>query len=655
MAPTRRTNQNNSRVPGDDVGTSGQGGGVPPTGPNLITMSPEELARVIAEAVDKAMARKDHSRQATPPRQEQEQEQEQDQGRREEEEVREEDGESNAGSNSPTIAEELLELRKKMKVLEGQLESRGTSRAVIRGCPFAEAIVWEPLPGNFKSAKVKDYDGNADPEEHLVKFENMAMLQCYTDRIKCKVFLTTLVDSVQRWFEGLTPQSINSFKEFKKVFSHHFSSSKKYKKTAFSLFEVKQSPEESLRAYIRRFNRVALDVPTCATETKTIAFTQGLREGEFFRSLTKKVPGDFEDLLSRAEKYINMEEAQKQKREDVGKERGDRVLKPEEKGQRRGNPGNFSHHVLLKITWDREVQECSRDLAPDYQLPRPEKNRFCTLHGVCFTGDCKTLKRDYVPPAIQGHNQTNKRPRGPPWAPRQPGPSARRDSRNAPRDEPERRRGEEPEKKKSSPPAVGLIKMISGGSTDGDSNRARKSRSRRDCIEVEGTRKSEAVISFGPEDLKGVNLPHNDALIIHARVANYEILRVFVDSGSSVNVIFKDVFMQMDLQGYHLEAIETALFGFAGYVVYPEGEIVLPLTLGSEDLKKTVMTSFIVVDSSSSNNIILGRPAMNELRAVTSTYHQKIKFHVGARVGEVRGDQPSSQKYYVEAVRADQS
>ncbi|XP_073019389.1 uncharacterized protein [Primulina eburnea] len=67
------------------------------------------------------------------------------------------------------------------------------------------------------------------------------------------------------------------------------------------------------------------------------------------------------------------------------------------------------------------------------------------------------------------------------------------------------------------------------------------------------------------------------------------------------------------------------------------------------------MTSFTVVDSPSSYNIILGRPTMNELRAVASTYHQKIKFPVGARVGEVRGDQPSSRKCYVQVVRADQS
>ncbi|XP_075483587.1 uncharacterized protein LOC142523739 [Primulina tabacum] len=344
-----------------------------------------------------------------------------------EEEVRGEDEESSAGSKSPTVAEELLELRQKMKVLEGQLERRSTSRDVTKGCPFVEIIVREPLPGNFKSAKVEDYDGNADPEEHLARFENMAMLHCYTDRIKCKVFLTTLVDSAQRWFEGLAPQSISSFKNFQKVFSHNFSSSKKYKKTAFSLFEVKQSPKESLVAYIRRFNRVALDVPTCATETKTTAFTQGLREGEFFKSLTKKVPGDFKDLLSRAEKYINMEEAHKQKREAVRKERVERVSKPEERGQKRDNPGHFSHHVPLKITWEREVQECSRDLAPDHQISVSEKRGFCTLHKVCYhnTEDCKTLKGDYVLPSTSRPSHDNKRPRLPPWTSRQPGSRAR--------------------------------------------------------------------------------------------------------------------------------------------------------------------------------------------------------------------------------------
>ncbi|XP_075524552.1 uncharacterized protein LOC142556953 [Primulina tabacum] len=176
--------------------------------------------------------------------------------------------------------------------------------------------------------------------------------------------------------------------------------------------------------------------------------------------------------------------------------------------------------------------------------------------------------------------------------------------------------------RKDPSPSRGVIKMISGGSTDGDSNRARKARSKRECLE--------------------------------ARVANYDVLRVFVDNGSSVNVIFKEPLVQMDLHGNQLEAVETVLFGFARHDVYPEGEITLPLTLGTEDLRKTVMTVFTVVDAPSLYNIILGRSAMNEMRAVASTYHKKIKFPVRGQVGEVKGDQPSSRRCYGETVRVDQ-
>ncbi|XP_075494116.1 uncharacterized protein LOC142531750 [Primulina tabacum] len=278
MTPTRRANQDTSRVQEDNNTRLSGAGGPPPNGPQpTINLTPAELTKIVTDAVKTAMEKQATTHHSSHPEQQHEQPQE--------EERREEESESSTGSKSPTVAEELEELRKKVKVLEGQVGSKGNA-PVVKGCPFFDIIVREPLPGHFKSAKIKDYDGSSDPEEHLACFENMAMLHCYGDQIKCKVFLTTLVDSAQRWFEGLVPQSINCFEDFQKVFLHQFSSIKKYKKTDFSLFEVKQRKDETLRAYLKRFNRVALDVPACAPETKTTAFMQGLWEGDFFRSLT---------------------------------------------------------------------------------------------------------------------------------------------------------------------------------------------------------------------------------------------------------------------------------------------------------------------------------------------------------------------------------
>ncbi|XP_073120069.1 uncharacterized protein [Henckelia pumila] len=185
----------------------------------------------------------------------------------------------------------------------------------VQGCHFSPKVIGETLPTHYKFTKIREYEGSTDPKEHLARFENVVMLRCYEDKIKCKVFLTTLVDSAKRWFENLGPQSIRSFTKFKQVFLQHFSSSKRYKKTAYSLFEVKKLGEESLRAYIRKFNKAALEVPTCDQETNITALTQGIREGEFFKSLVKKELRTFEDLLAQAEKYINMEEAQKKKKE----------------------------------------------------------------------------------------------------------------------------------------------------------------------------------------------------------------------------------------------------------------------------------------------------------------------------------------------------
>ncbi|XP_073061722.1 uncharacterized protein [Primulina eburnea] len=197
--------------------------------------------------------------------------------------------------------------------------------------------------------------------------------------------------------------------------------------------------------------------------------------------------------------------------------------------------------------------------------------------------------------------------------------------------------------------------MIFGGSTDGDSNRARKARGKRDFLEVKGARKNELVISFGPNDLQGVSLPHNDVLVIQARVSNYDVLRIFMDSGSSVNVIFKEALVQMDLQRYQLGPIEPAFSRFCWSRRLPIGRNYFAFDLGHPRNEKNCHNHFYSCGCPFIIQYYLGRPAMNELKVVASTYHQKIQFPVENQVVEVRGDQPSSRKCYVETVLVDQN
>ncbi|KAL0453765.1 UNVERIFIED_CONTAM: hypothetical protein Slati_1354600 [Sesamum latifolium] len=86
------------------------------------------------------------------------------------------------------------------------------------------------------------------------------------------------------------------------------------------------------------------------------------------------------------------------------------------------------------------------------------------------------------------------------------------------------------------------------------------------------------LVQFDQEEHNGLRIPGNDALVITALLANYKIERVFIDSGSSTDILIGEAYDQMQLGDAPLEAVDTLLYGFAGEVVHPRGMISLPLT-----------------------------------------------------------------------------
>ncbi|KAG8374710.1 hypothetical protein BUALT_Bualt10G0024300 [Buddleja alternifolia] len=178
-----------------------------------------------------------------------------------------------------------------------------------KGILFGPQILPDELPNSFRTPNMSEYDGSSYPNEHLWKFENCALLNQYSDGVKCWVFLTTLTRSAQQWFNQLAPNSINSFKKFSSMFLHQFSSSKKYQNTSLSLFNMRQKANEPLQGYIQRFNTVALEVAPANAEVLSNAFAQGLKDGNLFRSLAKKPAFSFDNMLATVEKYVNIEEA----------------------------------------------------------------------------------------------------------------------------------------------------------------------------------------------------------------------------------------------------------------------------------------------------------------------------------------------------------
>ncbi|KAL0451572.1 UNVERIFIED_CONTAM: hypothetical protein Slati_1135300 [Sesamum latifolium] len=179
-----------------------------------------------------------------------------------------------------------------------QYQIGGAPEEERQGIPFMEVVMADELPLNCRTPAITEYDSTTDPVEHLAHFENAALLHRYTNGIKCRVFVTTFARATQQC-------------------------SRKLRKTELSLFAVRQKDYEPLKEYLQRFNAAALEVPSATQEVKASAFSQGLLDGDFFKSLAKKPVSKFDALLARAAKYINMEDTQAAKKESRGEKRKD--------------------------------------------------------------------------------------------------------------------------------------------------------------------------------------------------------------------------------------------------------------------------------------------------------------------------------------------
>ena len=69
----------------------------------------------------------------------------------------------------------------------------------------------------------------------------------------------------------------------------------------------------------------------------------------------------------------------------------------------------------------------------------------------------------------------------------------------------------------------------------------------------------------------------------------------------------------------------TPLIRFGSTKVFPIGSIALLVTIGTYPQQITKEITFLVVEFSSTNNTIIGRPTLDVWKEVTSTYHLPSK------------------------------
>ena len=103
-------------------------------------------------------------------------------------------------------------------------------------------------------------------------------------------------------------------------------------------------------------------------------------------------------------------------------------------------------------------------------------------------------------------------------------------------------------------------------------------------------------------------------------VANFVIMKMLIDQGSSVDILYWKTFKRMGLPLDVVVNFNEQKIGFSGERVDTRGYIDLDTKFGEgNECCKTIRIKYLLVDAKSSYNVLLERPSLNKLGAIVST------------------------------------
>ena len=175
--------------------------------------------------------------------------------------------------------------------------------------PFTASVLECPLPRKFRLPQLEVYNGIKDPVDHIGAFKTILSFQQTLDEVICKTFPVTLRGATWVWFSKLPTTSIAIVDQLSDSFVRHFIGGQRHKRPTSYLLTVKQQEGESLREYVMRFNKAVLEINEVDEQVIMTTFQVGLINPNLVFSLRKTPPTSMMDLLFKAQKYMNGEDA----------------------------------------------------------------------------------------------------------------------------------------------------------------------------------------------------------------------------------------------------------------------------------------------------------------------------------------------------------
>ncbi|KAG7552339.1 Ribonuclease H-like superfamily [Arabidopsis thaliana x Arabidopsis arenosa] len=533
------------------------------------------------------------------------------------------------------LSDDFVRVRQELDEMKSKFHQATSSAPEIdrvieetRRTPFTSRISNLRIKDSRK-VKLPTYDGKGDPKNHLAAFQIAAgridLEPDEEDAGYCKLFSENLFGSALLWFTQLEPESIDSFKELSSAFLKQYSMFMEKETSDADLWNLTQGQNEPLRKYIAKFKEVIAKIPGVSHAAALSALRNGLwHESRFREEIIVNRPSTIQDALFRATNWM---EAEEEKLSLAKKHRpaklvvGNPTKKFEPKDQKRFGV-NLATNAVGKPSPSR-----GRYNSPNTWVR--DESAYCDIHRVNghSTKDCSVLKKHLTEL----------------WAAGELANFNIEEFVESYHKEKEDSEASNPPEKKHKPHGPGTpntpkkrIDVIMGGSKlCRDSIRSIKRHKKSAAIQTAvGFQSSEQTlsISFDNSDTQGLTGPHDDALVITLDVANFEVTRCLIDTGSSVDLIFLSTLQRMGISKADIIGPPAPLVAFTSDTSMSLGNIKLPVLAA----RVPKIVEFIVFDRPAAYNIILGTPWIYQMKAIPSTYHQCVKFPTPAGIGTIR-------------------
>ncbi|KAG7541661.1 Retrotransposon gag domain [Arabidopsis thaliana x Arabidopsis arenosa] len=430
------------------------------------------------------------------------------------------------------VSQELKEMKSKFHQATSSEPDINRVIEEARRTPFIPRIANLRIKDSRK-LKLDPYSGLEDPKSYLAAFliaaGRVELDEADEDAGYCKLFSENLCGQALMWFTQLEPGSINNFDELSAVFLKQYSILMDKSVSDADLWNLTQGPNESLRTFITKFKGVLSKLPRISQQSALSALRKGLwHDSRFKEDLILHKPDTIQDALFRANNWMEVED-EKESFAKRNKQAKPAVTFPTKKFEPRENQGpkKFGSQPLNN-TVGKQFQGKGRS-----NTWVRDESLHCDIHKVTghLTKDCSVLKKHLAELWASGDLSKFKI---------EDFVKEYHEAKDTPKDQnlkrPRQTNEEEPRSSK------GKINVIIGGSKlCRDTINAIKKHRRNvlfkanlgEEMDFQGTS-----ISFDEEETCHLERPHDDALVITLDVANFEVSRILVDTGSSVDLIF---------------------------------------------------------------------------------------------------------------------